>query len=77
MEKKRWTFNPCRSLVVNTGAWMCALVVLTSATLAPAESRCANQVLDTVPSPDGRFKAVVFLRACSQPAMHISQDPDA
>ena len=63
MEKKRRTLSPCRSLVVSTGTWMCALVALTSATLALAESRCANQVLDTIPSPDGRFKAVVFLRA--------------
>jgi hypothetical protein len=73
MEKKRRTFSPCRSLVVSTGAWMFTLVALTSATLAQAESRCANQVLDTIPSPDGRFKAVVFLRACGQPARFSTQ----
>ena len=55
------------------GAWACALVVLTSATLGFAGTLCANQVVDTIESPDGKFKAVVFVRACSQPARFSTQ----
>jgi hypothetical protein len=54
-------------------AWTCVVVALISAPLAVAQDPCVNQVVDTVPSPDGRFKAIVFVRACSRPARFSTQ----
>ncbi len=49
------------------------LVVLTSGALSAADTRCANQIVDTAYSPNGRFKAIVFVRACSRPARFSTQ----
>ena len=53
--------------------WAFALLALASGTLGAADTRCANEIVDVTHSPNGRFKAVVFVRACSDPARFSTQ----
>ncbi len=50
-----------------------ALLALASGTLGAADTRCANEIVNVAPSPNDRFKAVVFVRACSDPARFSTQ----
>ena len=50
-----------------------ALLALASGALGAADTRCANEIVNVTHSPNDRFKAVVFVRACSDPARFSTQ----
>jgi len=53
-------------------AVLLVLFVLLAAPVA-AGAPCANRILSELPSPDGRWNAVVFVRACGEPARFSTQ----
>ena len=58
---------------MNTAVRAIGFVLLASTAATAADSRCANEIIERRESPDGRLAAVVFVRACGEPARFSTQ----